>query len=225
MKHSNFLAAGAFLTALALPGYAAAQNAIASADVNMRAGPGTRFQIVATIPEDRPLTLHGCEQEFNWCDVSWGNNRGWVFADYIEVSWRGQNRTVSDVGPQIDLPIFEQAARQPRADMPTWQDRQAGDQRGERRFEVERDAVLADPAARAGPRADTPQWRDRVEGLGDDRSERRYEVERDAVLADPATGSIGPRANTPQWRDRVEGRGDDRGERRYEVERDAVLEQ
>jgi len=213
MKHSKIIAAGAFAAALALPGYAVAQSAIATTDVNMREGPGTRFQVITTVPSDRTVTLHGCERGFDWCAVSWNNSQGWVFADYLEVNWRGERHAVSDVGARIDLPIVRgTAGAQMRADTQTWQDRRQGDQAGERRYEVEPDATLADPGVQAGPRA----------GTGDFRDQRRWEVEPDASLA-PTTGSVGqgPRAST--WQDRREG--DQAGERRWEVEPDAVLRQ
>ena len=72
---------------IASAGWAAAQEAIATADVNMRAGPGSRYPVVTTVPEGREVFIHGCISDFDWCDVSWRRNRGWVFSDFLEGSY------------------------------------------------------------------------------------------------------------------------------------------
>ncbi len=64
--------------------FATAQEANTTADVNMRAGPGSRYPVVTTVPEDREVYIHGCLADFEWCDVSWRRQRGWVFSDYLE---------------------------------------------------------------------------------------------------------------------------------------------
>lgn len=209
MKHFNYLAATAFVAAMALPGYAAAQNAMATADVNMRAGPGTRYPVVSTVPEDRRVTLHGCEQNFDWCDVSWRGERGWVFADYLDVSWRDRRSSVSDVGPRIDLPIVGFAMGdywdQNYRDRSWYEERQ--------RWEVVGDAHMADPRVTPDePRADMTTWQDRRrDGV---RGERDWGDEADATMVDRTTGSVGPRTGAPTWQDRRDA-SRQHGERRW----------
>jgi uncharacterized protein YraI len=222
MKHSNFLAASAFVAALALPGYAVAQSATATADVNMRAGPGTRFPVVTTIPQDRNVTLHGCEQNFNWCDVSWRNNRGWVFADYLDVRWRGMDRSVSEVGPRIDLPIigftvgdywgrfyqdrpwfdqqqrWQQAGRGVPGPQPDWRDRmmdgdwQQQEQRRPETVDTDRRGVATGPGQQ-------PTFRDRMmDGDWQQQEQRRPET-----LDLDRTGTVRGPGQQPTWRDRM----------------------
>ncbi len=59
MKHLRILA----LAATALLGSAtaaSAQQAYTTSDVNMRAGPGSRYPVVTTLPEDARVLIHGC---------------------------------------------------------------------------------------------------------------------------------------------------------------------
>ena len=92
------------LTSIAVP--AMAQNAEVTADLNMRAGPGTQYPVITTIPDGRDVNIYGCESGLNWCDVSWRGNRGWVYSDYLEYTYGQRTRPVSDWGARIDLPVI-----------------------------------------------------------------------------------------------------------------------
>ena len=75
LKKLVFIAA--ILCSLAAQGEAgAATVAVATANVNMRAGPGTEYPVVATIPAGSPITAWGCVADYSWCDVTWGGEIG-----------------------------------------------------------------------------------------------------------------------------------------------------
>lgn len=222
MKNSTILTAGAFVAALALPGYAVAQTATSTADVNMRAGPGTRFPVVTTIPENRDVTLLGCEQNFNWCDVSWANNRGWVFADYLDVRWRGMERSVSEVGPRIELPIigftvgdywgrhyaqqpwFDEQARWQQAapgmpgPQPDWRERAEG---GDwQRQEIRRpETVDTEQRGVARGPGQQPDFRDRMM----DGDWQRQQQRRPETVDTDQTGTVRGPGQQPDWQDRM----------------------
>lgn len=61
-----------------------AQSAVATTDLNMRAGPGPQFPIVGSIPANGAVTVHGCIKGGSWCDVTAGNDRGWSYAAYLQ---------------------------------------------------------------------------------------------------------------------------------------------
>lgn len=61
-------------------------NAVTTGAVNMRAGPGTRFAVVTSVPSGTVLAVYGCLQDGTWCDASTGNTRGWVSARYLSAS-------------------------------------------------------------------------------------------------------------------------------------------
>lgn len=76
----------------ALPAVAsAATSGIATANVNMRSGPSTRYPAVVVIPAGALITVNGCLSNVNWCDVTFARGRGWVSGNYIQTTYR-QNR-------------------------------------------------------------------------------------------------------------------------------------
>lgn len=87
----RLLIAVAMLVPLLVGGEALAAQpvAVAIADVNLRAGPGTQYPAVAMIPYGDSVSLFGCMSGFTWCDVAWGNARGWVATAYLQVIYRG----------------------------------------------------------------------------------------------------------------------------------------
>ena len=104
MKHLRNLAIAA-AAMLASTTWASAQEAFTTGDVNMRAGPGSRYPVVTTIPENREVFIHGCLSNWDWCDVSWRRNRGWVFSDYLEALWRGRRVVFDEYRTFVDVPF------------------------------------------------------------------------------------------------------------------------
>ncbi|TWF58973.1 SH3 domain-containing protein [Neorhizobium alkalisoli] len=65
-------------------------SGVALANVNLRAGPSTRYPVVMTMPQSASLAVYGCIADRSWCDISWGGSRGWVSASYIQVFYAGK---------------------------------------------------------------------------------------------------------------------------------------
>lgn len=85
---------------------AAQPVAVATADVNLRAGPGTQYPVVATIPFGSSVSLFGCTSGVTWCDIAWGHARGWVAAAYLQVIYRGAPVVLNpSVAPRIGVNI------------------------------------------------------------------------------------------------------------------------
>lgn len=91
MKRQLLKALAAGLLLLSPTVAAAAANGFATANVNMRSGPSTRYPAVVVIPEGAPIVINGCLDSVNWCDVTFARGRGWVSGNYIQASYR-QNR-------------------------------------------------------------------------------------------------------------------------------------
>jgi uncharacterized protein YraI len=104
MKHLRILAFAA-TAMLASSTWASAQEAFTTGDVNMRAGPGSRYPVVTTIPENREVYIHGCLSNWDWCDVSWRRNRGWVFSDYLEAVYRNRRIGFDEYRTFVDIPF------------------------------------------------------------------------------------------------------------------------
>ena len=104
--------AGAFAVFLALGTVAAeASPGYTTANVNMRTGPDTDFPSVGVVPEGDPIDVRGCLRDESWCDVSWGNNRGWIYSEYLGFDYRGQVTLLPDVGvAAFGIPVVAFAA-------------------------------------------------------------------------------------------------------------------
>ncbi len=89
MKFRTGVAATALIAACAIPGSALAQEAFATTDLNMRAGPGPEYPVVDFIATNEPVTIHGCTGGGNWCDVTAGGARGWAYSEYLAYETAG----------------------------------------------------------------------------------------------------------------------------------------
>lgn len=88
------LGAIALLAAFAAPTLAhAAASAIATTDVNMRAGPSTAYPVVTVIGGGNNLTVYGCLEGGAWCDVNYRGARGWMSGNYLAYLERGPRYT------------------------------------------------------------------------------------------------------------------------------------
>jgi uncharacterized protein YraI len=77
---------------LVLPTSALAQLDHTIDAVNLRAGPDRAFPVVAWLPARTDLTIVGCIEDRQWCDVVVGRRRGFVHTRYL--AQRFNQRTV-----------------------------------------------------------------------------------------------------------------------------------
>ncbi|MCA1403401.1 SH3 domain-containing protein [Ensifer sp. IC3342] len=89
MKDAFFRAA-TVCALLLVPAVAKATEGFATANVNMRSGPSTRYPAVAVIPAGDPVEIHGCLADLPWCDVSFYGGRGWVAGRYVQAIYRSR---------------------------------------------------------------------------------------------------------------------------------------
>lgn len=181
MNTSFKTAACAALVLLAAPAAASAQTAFTTNDVNMRAGPGVEYPRVATIPEDESVDIYGCLRGFNWCDVGWEGDRGWVNANFLSYSYGGRYVTVDEWGPRIGLPLIGFEVRdywgRYYRDRPWWEQRT-------RYFDVER----------------RDDWRWREDRRRDDnwrREDLQDDWRRDGRRQEPGARVESPRERSP----------------------------
>ena len=84
----------------------AATVAVSTANVNLRAGPATSYPVVTVVPEGTRIFTHGCAADYRWCDVAFGQYRGWVSASYIQVVYKGGPVILSAaVAPAIGVTV------------------------------------------------------------------------------------------------------------------------
>ncbi|GLK74594.1 SH3 domain-containing protein [Ancylobacter dichloromethanicus] len=102
-----FIAAA--IIAFALAGMSVAQAAttgIATANVNLRAGPSTGYPAITVVPAGTAILTHGCVAGYGWCDIAFGPYRGWVAASYIQVVYRGAPVVLSaPLAPAVGITV------------------------------------------------------------------------------------------------------------------------
>lgn len=89
----------------AVPSSALAARGVATSDVNMRAGPGTEFPVVTTIPDNAGVNILGCLAARDWCDVVWSGNRGWVSANYLDYFYNNNFVYLPEYYDRIGVPV------------------------------------------------------------------------------------------------------------------------
>src|SRR5215469_9105165 len=87
-------------------GLASAQDAYTSRPMNVRAGPNREYPLVAQLKEGAPLDVHGCLSDWSWCDVSFDDNRGWIYAGGVSFVYQGGRVPLYSYGPSLGLPII-----------------------------------------------------------------------------------------------------------------------
>jgi uncharacterized protein YraI len=105
MKTATILTAAALLAASAVPA-SAYTTAFTTAPLNMRSGPDVNYPPVAFVPDNAQLIVYGCLGGWRWCDVSWGDNRGWVAGAYLSAYYQGVPRPWYYAAPRYGVPII-----------------------------------------------------------------------------------------------------------------------
>jgi uncharacterized protein YraI len=79
------LLAAAFVTTslLACSPAMASMSATATADLNIRSGPGPQFAVVGVITAQSPVEVDGCIEGKTWCQVNHNGTSGWSYAGYL----------------------------------------------------------------------------------------------------------------------------------------------
>jgi uncharacterized protein YraI len=103
-RHPLVYTLGALL--LTSLGLASAQDAYTSRPMNVRAGPNREYPLVAQLDAGAPLDVHGCLDDWSWCDVSFEDSRGWIYAGGVSFVYQGGRVPLYSYGPKLGLPII-----------------------------------------------------------------------------------------------------------------------
>lgn len=104
MKRLAWLVLSSF--ALAVPAMALAADGFVTGNVNLRAGPDVEYPRIATIPTGSSVSIQGCTDDWQWCDVIAMGNRGWVAGSFIQYTYQHQPVLVQNYGASIGIPII-----------------------------------------------------------------------------------------------------------------------
>ena len=138
MKHRIATMALGLGIALAIPAMSQAAPGAATGNVNLRAGPGTNYARIGTIPRGAPVNVLRCGR---WCEVVYAGRKGWASASYFArgaAPYRGGYAVLPDPSlchgpgvwsnPYCEPPI-ERSAREFARSTIEYQNRQHGGRR------------------------------------------------------------------------------------------------
>jgi uncharacterized protein YraI len=189
------LPATALLIGLAGPALAA--PGFATGNVNLRAGPGTTYPQVTVVPQGAQVEIFGCLQGYSWCDVGFGQVRGWVSSNYLQYLYEERRVPLVEYAPRVGLPVVTFQFGD------YWRDHYRG-----RSWYSDRDRWGGPPPPRAAWREPPPPpgWRGGPPGpppgrgpdWRDDRHDRRADWRDER------------RERREEWRERRDDRRDDR---------------
>ena len=101
VRTAGLLLAG--LTMLAAPADAA--QGIVTQNINMRAGPGIDYPLVAQLPQGTPAEIFGCLSDFGWCDVAVQDARGWVAGPGLQLLYDDRPEPLVGYGAVAGVPL------------------------------------------------------------------------------------------------------------------------
>lgn len=93
------------LVAVAIPFSAIAQNAFTLRDTDVYAGPSSEYPPVVTLPPNVGVNIAGCLNDWSWCDVIFGDSRGWVYAADLGYPYGSNRVVILEYGPRLGIPI------------------------------------------------------------------------------------------------------------------------
>lgn len=101
----KLLSLGFAAVVLAVPVAVSAQEAYTTRSVNIRGGPDTSYPAVAVLPPGAGVQVMGCLDDWSWCDVVFGYDRGWVYAPYLNYVYQGRRVPFYTYAPSFGIPI------------------------------------------------------------------------------------------------------------------------
>ncbi|MGS4887619.1 SH3 domain-containing protein [Roseibium sp. MB-4] len=83
--------------------------AYTTANLNMRAGPGTNYPVLTTLPQGAGVTVFGCTADFQWCDAAFTSVKGWVSGKYLSYGVQGRyyGQPIPRSGIYVGVPRYQ----------------------------------------------------------------------------------------------------------------------
>lgn len=92
--------------AVSFAGPTMAASAIATTDVNLRAGPSTSYPVVDVVRGGDDVRVFGCLNTRSWCDVGFDGQRGWMSSNYLATTVERRRYRGPEVVGRIGAPTI-----------------------------------------------------------------------------------------------------------------------
>jgi uncharacterized protein YraI len=106
MKISTMLASATLFASLLMSNTAFAAVGYITSNVNLRAGPSGQYPIVNKLRAGKKLTVYGCLDDWDWCEVSSRNDRGWISGAFLQILNHHQRIRVVEAAPVVVIPTI-----------------------------------------------------------------------------------------------------------------------
>lgn len=104
------------VAAMTLSGAAFAETmANAGTDLNVRSGPGVQHEVVGVIKGGDEVTVKGCIESANWCEVSYGEVAGWAYGDYLAAKIGEEFQPLYPNRTEVGVAVIEAPAEEANA--------------------------------------------------------------------------------------------------------------
>ncbi|WP_136652077.1 DUF1236 domain-containing protein [Paracoccus aeridis] len=101
------------IAASVLAGAASAQTmATAATDLNIRSGPGNTHEVIGVIGSGDEVSVSGCIESANWCQVTSGATSGWAYGDYLTTKVGEQVEPLYPNRQSVGVAVIEAPAEQ-----------------------------------------------------------------------------------------------------------------
>lgn len=101
------------IAASVMAGAASAQTmATASTDLNIRSGPGNTHEVIGVIGSGDEVSVSGCIESANWCQVTSGATSGWAYGDYLTTKVGEQVEPLYPNRQSVGVAVIEAPAEQ-----------------------------------------------------------------------------------------------------------------
>ncbi|MDO5369044.1 DUF1236 domain-containing protein [Paracoccus sp. (in: a-proteobacteria)] len=109
------------IAALTMAGAALAQTAATSApttataatDLNLRSGPQSTAPILGVIANGDEVSVAGCIESANWCEVTYDGQQGWAYGDYLTARVGEEPQPLYENRQAVGVAVIEAPARNP----------------------------------------------------------------------------------------------------------------
>ena len=104
------------VAALAFAGAASAETmATAATDLNLRSAPQSTASVVTVIANGDEVSVAGCIESANWCEVTYKDQKGWAYGDYLTTKVGDKVEVICDGGVTRGTHVLKALAAGARA--------------------------------------------------------------------------------------------------------------